>query len=436
MTGMWPLCAAGAEPAPEERVAAYREFRAGFDSGDYAAALAPAARVVALTESSFGAESLEMANPLTNLATTHYRLQQYEMALDTYRRALEILELRGGPADLQRVPPLQGLAAALRGLQREPEAVGPLKQAVDITRNREGLRAPAQLPLLRALIASYVAAGRIEEAEREQANAFAIAEAANGKTDLRMIEELLRYARFKEDIGQHLPARVLYGRAADLAERTKPGTTAVVEPLRGIARSIRTAYVRGETYSEAAILPTNPSPIGQWEENTPSSYGEAALRAAIARLEPSTDPKDRATRGAVLTELGDWYVTADMGGRALATYIDAWQVLAQGGDTSSLARPTPVVYRSPDVSVNHHREDPELYTIEEIQVQLIIGKDGRVRDTTIANPSAGRDSAERALVSALRRSIWRPAIIDGQPVETTDYVHSELVYQRRAGTAD
>jgi hypothetical protein len=53
-----------------------------------------------------------------------------------------------------------------------------------------------------------------------------------------------------------------------------------------------------------------------------------------------------------------------------------------------------------------------------------------VRDTTVANPSSQRESAERAVVNAVRRAIWRPAFAGGLPVAATDFTFSERVYVR------
>jgi hypothetical protein len=75
----------GAEPVQDERLATYKEFRNAFDAADYAKALPLAAQVVEQTRSQFGADSLEMINPRTNVATTYYRMGRFGEALDGYR---------------------------------------------------------------------------------------------------------------------------------------------------------------------------------------------------------------------------------------------------------------------------------------------------------------------------------------------------------------
>src|SRR5689334_11036403 len=115
--------ALGAEAPPDERIAAYQEFRHAFDAGEYSAALPLAQRVVELTRSQYGNEAQQLANPLTNLGTTYYRLRNFGMALDSYREALTLLDLQGNATNERLIRPLHGMGAALRGLQRDSEAI-------------------------------------------------------------------------------------------------------------------------------------------------------------------------------------------------------------------------------------------------------------------------------------------------------------------------
>ncbi len=167
-----PFATAGAAGTPDDRVAAYQEFRGAFDKGDYPTALTAAARVVEMTRSQFGADAPELANPLTNLATTYYRMREYGQALDSYRAAVTVLETQNNATDARLVRPLHGMGSALLGLKRHDEALLPLKRGLDILRNRDGLHAATQLPVLKTLIAGYVATGRMADAGREQEYAF------------------------------------------------------------------------------------------------------------------------------------------------------------------------------------------------------------------------------------------------------------------------
>jgi tetratricopeptide (TPR) repeat protein len=425
-----PLQSLAADAAADDRAAIYRQYREAFDAGDFQKALPLGVRVVELTSNQFGNEAVELVNPLTNVATTLYRLRQHGEALDAYRRALTLLDLEGDATDPRFVVPLHGLGATLRAMDRDEEAIVPLKRAVDIIRNRDGLHAPAQLPILRALIACYETTDRIEDAGREHQYAFTIAEQAWGANDPRMIQPLEELADWYEDTGRYTGARLLHMRAVELADREQPGSLKAVAPLRGIARAYRLAFIHGENSQAAMTAPEDlPDSLRRGAVvnlAAPSGDGERALRDALQRLETAGAAR-AAERGAVLVDMGDWYRLAGVVPRALATWRDAWNELNLAGDTSLLARPALVVYRAPPVATSQRKQDPEEYAVQEIELRTSIGPDGALREVTVANPAPERESAERAVVAALRRAIWRPAFQQGQPVATTDHIFREKV---------
>jgi tetratricopeptide (TPR) repeat protein len=438
LTAVVPLVPALAAGTPDDRVAAYQAFRAAFDKGDYKAALPAADRVVEMTASQFGKDAPENANALTNLATTYYRMKAYGDALDAYRSAITVLELQSDPTDKRLVRPLQGLGSALLAMQRADEAVVPLKRAVDIVRNRDGLRAEAQLPILRTLIAAYAATDHAADAGREQEYAFSVAEAAYGKNDLRMLGPIDDLARWNEQTGHYTAARLLHTRAVDIADAAKPDNPAAVPALRGIARCFRLSYVFGESSDsvDVATRAANDALSGSLlaqAANAPSSDGERALRTALARLGDAADKA--AERGAVLLDLGDWFLTANKISRALDNWRLAWKELSAVGDTSALDKPTAVIYIAPSVAVSDHQRDPDENKEERVELQVAIDANGSVRDATVSNPAPERESAEKAVIAAVRRAAWRPAFRDGQPIAVDDFKFHELVYVKVPKTA-
>jgi tetratricopeptide (TPR) repeat protein len=426
--------APAADVLPDERNAAYLEFRTAFDAGNFAAALPLASRVVDMTRGQYGADAPELANPLSNLATTYLRMREFGMALDTYRQALTLLDLQGDATNPQLVRPLHGMGAALRGLDRSEEAIAPLKRAVDITRNRDGLYAVAQLPILTPLIDSYMAGGRFEDAGREQQYAYTVAEAAYGKDDLRLLGPLDNYARWNEAVGRFSAARLLHARAVQLADAAAPRSIKAIAGLRGIARSYRLAFLNGETEEAAAAANSLPSTLGNSTItrviSAPSTEGERALRNALQRLEGSGSTQ-AALRGEVLIDLGDWYLTAGNENRALASYREAWPELAAGGNTQLLTAPVAVVYRPPNMAVSRTTEDADEFDVRDVEVRLSIAANGAVRDATVSNPQPVSEAAEHALVLAVKRAAWRPAFSNGEAVAVTDHVLHERLYVRR-----
>ncbi len=434
-----PLSTAGAAGTPDERAAAYREFREAFDRGDYKTALPAADRVVEMTRSQFDDDAPEIASALTNLATTYYRMKSYGDALDNYRAAIDVLELQGNTSDPRLVRPLHGLGSALIALQRQEEAIIPLKRAVDIVRARSGLHAEEQLAPLKTLIAAYADTGLTTEAGREQDYAFSVAEQVYGKSDPRMLGPIDDLALWYEKTGRYTAARLLHTRAVQIADLANEGGIEAVPGLRGIARCFRLSYSYGESQESMQFAVNTMGDVrtgGQVAQaiDAPSSDGERALRSALSRL--GNAPERAALRGAVLVDLGDWYLTASMKSRALENWRSAWKELAAAGDTSRLRQPTAVIYLPPPIAVSQHQRDPDENTEEVVKIQLAIDATGDVRDATVANPAPAREAAEKAVMAAVRRSAWRPAFRNGEPIAVNDYVFEEKVYVKPPKSGD
>jgi tetratricopeptide (TPR) repeat protein len=434
-----PFTAAHAAGTPDERAAAYREFREAFDKGDYKAALPVADRVVEMTRSQFDEDAPEVASALTNLATTYYRMKAYGEALDNYREAIDVLELQNDAADTRLVRPLHGLGSTLLAMQRPEEAIIPLKRAVDIVRNRSGLLAEEQLAPLKALIAVYAATGLMTEASREQDYAFSVAEQAYGRNDPRMLGPINDLALWYEKTGRYTAARLLHTRAVQIADSVHPEGLEAIPGLRGIARCFRLSYAYGESQESinAAINtmgdPRTGSTVAQ-AIDAPSSDGERALRSALSRLGDALE--NSAQRGAVLVDLGDWYLTANMRPRAIENWRRAWQDLSAAGDTHLLVQPVAVIYLPPAIAVSQRQRDPNENSEETVRIQLAIDATGNMSDATVANPAPERESAEKAVLAALRRSAWRPAFRDGEPIATDDFLFQEKVYVKLPKSAD
>jgi tetratricopeptide (TPR) repeat protein len=434
-----PFSTAGAAGTPDERAAAYHDFREAFDKGDYKTALPIADRVLELTRNQFDEDAPEVASALTNLATTYYRMRAYGDALDKYREAINVLELQNDAADMRLVRPLQGLGSALLAMHREEEAIVPLKRAVDIVRNRGGLLSEQQLAPLKTLIAVYETTGLSADASREQDYAFSVAESAYGKNDARMLGPINDLALWYEKSGRYTAARVLHTRAVQIADSTDPSGLSAIPGLRGIARCFRLNHSYGEPdelLSAADSTAGDPrmGSMGRDVVDASSVDGERALRSALTRLGDA--PERAALRGAVLVDLGDWYLIAKMQSRALESWGKAWKDLAAAGDTHLLDQPTAIVYLPPSVASSQRQRDPENYAEQPVKIRLAIDATGSVRDATVANPAPARESAEKAVQAALQRSIWRPAFRNGEAIAVNDYMFSENVYVKLPKTAE
>lgn len=402
-----------ADPDPE-RTFAYAQFRAAFDAQDYLAALPHAERLVELTSTQFGERSVELATPLTNLATTFYRMEQHGEALGVYQRAMRLIETHTTPIDERRVPAMHGLAFTLRAMQRHAEAIAVLEPLIDLVRVHEGLDSPEQFPLLRALIDCYEKIQQRGIANELRLQAFHIAERAWGIDDERMIGPLCELAEWHVATGRFASARLLYLRAVQIADRVQPGNIAAVEPLRGLARAHMYRRLGGNWSGINAGLPDLPRSVARAGLRglmfAPPDEQEQALRDALQRLQ-AAGPEHARVRGEVLVELGDLLRVTGKEAAAMQAWAQAWQQLQLAGDTRLLERPA-VLH---DGRVPNFGSMPYA-TPQQVLVRLSLSSGGEVHQAVLLEPAVVNGMVARRIVSGIRDSMWRPAFDAGAPV--------------------
>ncbi len=411
-----PWHARAGEPAypHPDRTLAYEQFRAAFDAQDYLAALPQAGRLVELTSTQFGERSVELATPLTNLATTFYRMEQHGEALGVYQRAMRLIEEHTAPTDERRVPAMHGLAFTLRAMQRHAEAITVLEPLIDLVRVREGLDSPVQFPLLRALIDSYDNNRQAGIARELRMQAFHIAERAYGIDDERMIGPLCELAEWHVRTARYSGARLLYLRAVQIADRVQPGNLAAVEPLRGLARAQMYRRLGSTEFSIAYTLAELPRSVVRARLTglmfAPPDEDERALRDALQRLQAAGPDRAR-ERGEVLVELGDLLRITGQEAEAMQAWSQAWEQLQLAGDTRLLERPAALL----DGRIPHFGSPPYA-TPQQVLVRLSLSSGGEVRQAVLLEPAVVKGMVARRIVSGVRDSMWRPAFRAGAPV--------------------
>lgn len=423
-----------------DRVQVYREFRTAFDAHEFKEALPLAERLVAITEEQYGGSDRALVNPLANLGTTHYRLADYAAAEQAYLRGIKIAEDSGGAADRLLLLPLHGLGATYFKSGQYDEASVALKRALDLSRNLDGLFNPAQMPILEPLIASLVELERHDDAEREFEYSVRVAENAYGKTDSRLMRPLDRYARWMERMGRYTTARVLHARALTIAEQVGgENSVLTVDPLTGIARTYRLEFVNGpEQGAEAGTRSPDPGladfgarPIGGQQLNP---EGEHALLLAIQAIDKNS-PADLQHRGMTKVELGDWYLCAGAGPKAIQVYQSAWKDLAESGSTATFAAPRQLAYRGPVMSIARSRLNADNVEEHFVETRFTVTKDGRVADV-VAVSSDASPSQQKLVVSAVKRARYAPRLENGDPVDTSDVTLRERIVVKRPKNSD
>jgi tetratricopeptide (TPR) repeat protein len=416
-----------------ERAGVYREFRGLFDARKYQEAKPLAEKVVAMTEEQYGTADRALVNPLCNLATTAYRMQDYATAERNYVRSVEILEASGAGADRQILRPLHGLGATFIAAKQFENAIVPLKQAVDLSRNLDGLFNVGQLEYLEPLIVGYVALERRAEAEKEHQYSLRIAESAYGKDGTAMLGPLDRYAHWLEDTGRYTTSRALYARALIIAEKHQgKGALATVEPLHGIARTYRLEFLNGrEEPTEGDD--TNFGMGGMSADSSGQPHlnpdGERALKQALITIHRHP-PIDHRKVGETLTELGDWYLSGGSVPKSMEVYREAWKELALAQATRPLESPQLIAYRGPSSSVKRSSLNPEDANLHYVDVTFTVTKEGRTSGIAVVASDAP-ESLQKSVESMVKKARYRPRFEAGQPVETSGVALREQLLLRK-----
>jgi tetratricopeptide (TPR) repeat protein len=399
------LCGSVAAVTDADRVQVYHDFRAEFDARKYPEALSLAEKLVALTEEQYGPTDRSLAIPLCNLATTQYRLHDYPRAEATYLRTVRIVEDSGGGADRALLRPLHGLGATYFATHQYEDAALMLKRALDLSRNLDGLFNLEQISILDPLIDSLIALNRNDEVERALDYSVRVAEAAYGKSDVRVVRPLNRSARWQETMGRYPTARILYARALTIAEQAGPSRVVnTVEPLEGIARTYRLEFVNSDSEETDTTHDTR----------QPNPDGERAILMALRALEPG----DHMRRGTALVELGDWYLSSGLQSRGMAAYRRAWHEFELGGSTATLAAPRQLAYRAPLAAASRANGDRDNLEEHFVEVSFTVSNDGRTSDVATVDSDAPVPQ-QKAVQFAIRRARYAPRFEHGDAVETT-----------------
>jgi tetratricopeptide (TPR) repeat protein len=410
-----------------DRVAVYKEFRTQYDAKQYAAAQPLAERLVQLTEEQYGAEELQLTNPLTNLATVHYKLGHYPAAIQNYQRTLRILQAKSTLADKQQIRPLHGLGISFLGANDAESAVVALKRAADLSRNTDGLFNIGQVEFIDALVDAYFATGRYLEAEKESLYAMRVEEAAYGRASIKLLDRLDKLARWYETDRRFTSERNIYERALSILQKGAPeNDLRRVPPLRGIARSFRLEVFYGVEGTDNGATFNSPNNGAQvFADGTQQRRGESALTAALGIIDANS-PVDFKMRGEVLTDLGDWFLVSNALRRAYDNYAEAWKAFAQGGNTTYLEVPRVLAYRPSVSSVDRSQLDPNEAQLKSVELHFRVDRDGHIDN--VSSPTTDvPESIVRNSIASMKRSRYAPRIENGAAVPTEDVIFVEKV---------
>jgi Tfp pilus assembly protein PilF len=419
----------------------YAEFRRLFDARDFAAAVAPARRVLESAQQQAKTpfdEEVQVAQ--MNLALAEYSAGDYVAAEASYLRAIELVESSGRPLSARLARANAGLAVTYHAAKRYDLAVQRFEQAVAMSRRAEGLLNTQQVPLLEKYVDSLTQLQRYDEAMQVQRYVLRIETRAYGENDPRIAPALERVGRWYTSIGAYDAARRLLKRAIEVVTKAEGGKSPqLIGPLVALADCNRRQLVDPAQQRLPSADEARESMFHEVPGSTPLAYspnqlaveGENALLRAAALADERTEPSPLQIAD-VRTRTGDWYQVRAQPARALPQYRLAWQAankVAEKHEGRTLVeilfgQPLLLHYVRPE-SWNRYAGRPAgEIEVRSATVEVDVDAQGLVRAARLKDDSGDARRGEKS-VDAAQTARYRPRFENGQPVATPGIVFTQ-----------
>lgn len=374
-----------------------------------------AKRVVELAIKVKGPNSTDFAKALTNLAIVQHRTEQYDAAQQNFESSIEIIENSEDQLDEQLINPLRGLGASQLESGRPDKASDSFKRAVHITHVNMGPHNLDQVGILESLSEAQLRLGTVDDAKEIQDRIYALNERAYANNALAMVPALMRRADWQHRAGFINDQRTTLRRTIRIIESALgKEDMALVEPLTKL----------GQSFFYIDLTGTPPSTIGN--VSTGETHFKRALR--IARENPEANWQMIAQTSLAL---GDYYNFLENQQQANKVYQATWADLAKGESRLAFRRenlerwvvlrenPFPQFVSPPSSKAPTGQEVP--LSKGSITLSYDISVRGRAVNLRIIEAQPREfESLHRNVQRALRKRIYRPRFVDGEPTVSED----------------
>ena len=363
---------------------------------DFQAALNPAeAAVTAQAEQ----RDPGYVSDLTALARIQAELRNIDDAESNYLEAVELVADAEGEYSVTLIEIYRGLGRAYIRGARYPEAITTLEQAQHISQRNLGLFNVEQSPLLDDITTAYLGLGETGEARELQLQRLENAVRRFGADDARVIPFRYSLANYYERSRLPVSAQEQYSLVLQTQE-TALGPTApeLIGPVRQLAK-LDLLLTQGQTIERRDQL------------------------VALLEQNPDSDPLER---GLALAQLGDWAtVTGDIPA-AHDYYRRSWQTLLLRNDVDVaeyFSKPAMIDFIAPLSAVDRgDRSDP--YAWGQVVLEFDVSAAGLPADVKIVDSPTG--PLQNRYVRRVREAHFRPRLVDGQAVATTNVRATQL----------
>lgn len=348
------------------------------------------------TQDSPSTEASSSGGALVELGRLQTELTEFDTAEENYLAGIELLIEENGEFAPTLIEPYTGLARAYLLNQRPLEAIAALEQAQHISQRNFGLLNLDQAPLLDEMSRAYLLIGDTAEAQNVQRARLTLALRRFGADDPRVIPFRNQLADYYDLSRMRVHAREQYEAVLDIQrENFGENDGRLLVPLSELLR--------------IDIL------LG----------GSSSARRRLLQVLESSENASPVEVGNALAALGDWEQARRRTEAALEYYRDAFATLHVEDPsiaTEFFAAPRFINFVPPPSPVDR-RGNRNPHAWGSIAARFRVSSDGRATDVIVAaaNPAGLMDSR---YVERLAEAAYRPRLLDGEPVDTTQVTFS------------
>ena len=382
----------GSEPLDSPLTGLRRGRDAFIDIRDFSAALTPAQTVVDEQR-----EQREVAYPadLAALGLVQAELRKIEDALTNLIEAIDIVETAEGEYSVTLVEYYRGLGRTYIKAGQYQQAIVSLEQAQHISQRNLGLFNVEQAPLLDDITTAYLGLGNTTEAQKMQVERLDNAVRRFGAADPRVIPYRYTLGEYYERSRLPESAREQYEEVLKSQEtRLGGGDALLLAPLRELVA--------------LDLL------VGQG--------ADPAQRDRLAGLLEQNQNADSVERGLSFALLGDWATVTGDAPTARGYYQQAWAALQAkpGLDVAAYFSKPMMVDFVPPLSPVDRNERSRPYTWGEIALEFDVSAEGLPSGVRVASRDPQLTALQSRYSRRMRETHFRPRLIDGEPVATTN----------------
>ncbi|MCZ6499363.1 MAG: hypothetical protein O6844_02590, partial [Gammaproteobacteria bacterium] len=397
-----------------------------------------------------------LIGPVMNLADIQEKLQLDREAAESIERAIDLIERDGGIYDARLVDAINDAGRLLQKSGEHERAIGSFHRSQHISHRVDGVYSPDQVSALELMTRSYLSMGNLDKANSAQNFRYVVDLHQFGRGSILSVPSMVKLARFKSGLRLYDNARQLYKEAIQITDESLgENDLSLVPLLLGLAsvrqdqRALRDYHsARHEQQQQDLLLLrydrrpqlTLESAVSERKPVAPArvqgaTHREAleALSRAIQIVDDNQDKVSVAHRVAIYVRLGDLYMTKRKKNSGIATYRQALKLLDSESDEQELkeryfGRPRRLQYKKPRPVPNGAGRYTN-YDGTFAEASFVVLANGSVDDVEVVASNA--PVPMRTLFrKEVRRSIYRPRFVDGEPVATTEHLREEF-----AGTA-